>query len=176
MYYYLCVSMSKKDYNNTNFNEVDRDTYYQLKYDTIIGSDFPGKVIMNRIDWDLPLTYKEDPIDAEQITLEVSSIINKYIDYRNPINNIEYYIYEKEMALKSNNYEEAEEWNEKLKADPVIKFLEKVCSLDKFSIYLFEEDGLISQRTEYTKDESILDLLSRLINFDNPQGLEIYSK
>lgn len=80
------------------------------------------------------------------------------------------------MALKSNNYEEAEEWNEKLKADPVIKFLEKVCSLDKFSIYLFEEDGLISQRTEYTKDESILDLLSRLINFDNPQGLEIYSK
>ena len=103
-------------------------------------------------------------------------IINKYLDYRNPINNIEYYIYEKEMALKSNNYEEAEEWNEKLKADPVIKFLEKVCSLDKFSIYLFEEDGLISQRTEYTKDESILDLLSRLINFDNPQGLEIYSK
>ena len=176
MYYYLCVSMSKKDYNNTNFNEVDRDTYYRLKYDTIIGSDFPGKVIMNRIDCDLPLTYKEEPIDAEQITLKVSSVINEYLDYQNPMNNIEYYIYEKEMALKSNNLEEAEEWNAKLKANPVIKFLEKVCSLDKFSIYLFQEDVWVHQRIKYTKDKNISELLSQLLDFDNPQGFEIYSR
>ena len=176
MYYYLCVSMSKKDYNNTNFNEVDRDTYYRLKYDTIIGSDFPGKVIMNRIDWDLPLTYKEEPIDAEQITLKVSSVINEYLDYQNPMNNIEYYIYEKEMALKSNNLEELEEWNEKLQADPVFKFLEKVCSLDKFSIYLFQEDVWIHQRVEYTKDKSIMELLSWVLNSDDPQTVEIYSR
>ena len=167
--------MSYKDYCNTNFNEVDRDTYYRLKYDTIIGSDFPGKVIMNCTDG-LPFPYKEIPFDEEQVTLRVSNLVNRYLYYCSAMNDIESYMYKREMALKSNNLEELEEWNEKLQADPVFKFLEKVCSLDKFSIYLFEEDGLISQRTEYTKDESILDLLSRLINFDNPQGLEIYSK
>lgn len=175
MYYYLYVSISYKDYCNTNFNEVDRDTYYRLKYDTIIGSDFPDKVIMNCTDG-LPFPYKEIPFDEEQVTLRVSNVVNRYLYYWNPMNDIESYMYKREMALKSNNLEELEEWNEKLQADPVFKFLEKVCSLDKFSIYLFEEDGLISQRTEYTKDESILDLLSRLINFDNPQGLEIYSR
>ena len=175
MYYYLYVSISYKDYCNTNFNEVDRDTYYRLKYDTIIGSDFPGKVIMNCTDG-LPFPYKEIPFDEEQVTLRVSNVVNRYLYYCDPMNDIESYMYKREMALKSNNLEEAEEWNAKLKANPVIKFLEKVCSLDKFSIYLFQEDVWIDQRIEYTKDKSIMELLSWVLNSDDPQTVEIYSR
>lgn len=175
MYYYLYVSMSYKDYCNTNFNEVDRDTYYRLKYDTIIGSDFPGKVIMNCTDG-LPFPYKEIPFDEEQVTLRVSNVVNRYLYYCDPMNDIESYMYKREMALKSNNLEELEEWNEKLQADPVFKFLEKVCSLDKFSIYLFQEDVWIDQRIEYTKDKSIMELLSWVLNSDDPQTVEIYSR
>ena len=175
MYYYLYVSISYKDYCNTNFNEVDRDTYYRLKYDTIIGSDFPGKVIMNCTDG-LPFPYKEIPFDEEQVTLRVSNVVNRYLYYWNPMNDIESYMYKREMALKSNNLEELEEWNEKLQADPVFKFLEKVCSLDKFSIYLFQEDVWIHQRVEYTKDKSIMELLSWVLNSDDPQTVEIYSR
>ena len=175
MYYDLYVSMSYKDYCNTNFNEVDRDTYYRLKYDTIIGSDFPGKVIMNCTDG-LPFPYKEIPFDEEQVTLRVSNVVNRYLYYWNPMNDIESYMYKREMALKSNNLEELEEWNEKLQADPVFKFLEKVCSLDKFSIYLFQEDVWIHQRVEYTKDKSIMELLSWVLNSDDPQTVEIYSR
>ena len=175
MYYYLDVSISYKDYCNTNFNEVDRDTYYRLKYDTIIGSDFPGKVIMNCTDG-LPFPYKEIPFDEEQVTLRVSNVVNRYLYYCDPMNDIESYMYKREMALKSNNLEELEEWNEKLQADPVFKFLEKVCSLDKFSIYLFQEDVWIHQRVEYTKDKSIMELLSWVLNSDDPQTVEIYSR
>lgn len=175
MYYYLYVSMSYKDYCNTNFNEVDRDTYYRLKYDTIIGSDFPGKVIMNCTDG-LPFPYKEIPFDEEQVTLRVSNLVNRYLYYCSAMNDIESYMYKREMALKSNNLEELEEWNEKLQADPVFKFLEKVCSLDKFSIYLFQEDVWIHQRVEYTKDKSIMELLSWVLNSDDPQTVEIYSR
>lgn len=175
MYYYLYVSMSYKDYCNTNFNEVDRDTYYRLKYDTIIGSDFPGKVIMNCTDG-LPFPYKEIPFDEEQVTLRVSNLVNIYLYYCSAMNDIESYMYKREMALKSNNLEELEEWNEKLQADPVFKFLEKVCSLDKFSIYLFQEDVWIDQRIEYTKDKSIMELLSWVLNSDDPQTVEIYSR
>lgn len=175
MYYYLYVSMSYKDYCNTNFNEVDRDTYYRLKYDTIIGSDFPGKVIMNCMDG-LPFPYKEIPFDEEQVTLRVSNLVNRYLYYCSAMNDIESYMYKREMALKSNNLEELEEWNEKLQADPVFKFLEKVCSLDKFSIYLFQEDVWIDQRIEYTKDKSIMELLSWVLNSDDPQTVEIYSR
>ncbi len=175
MYYYLYVSMSYKDYCNTNFNEVDRDTYYRLKYDTIIGSDFPGKVIMNCTDG-LPFPYKEIPFDEEQVTLRVSNLVNRYLYYCSAMNDIESYMYKREMALKSNNLEELEEWNEKLQADPVFKFLEKVCSLDKFSIYLFQEDVWIDQRIEYTKDKSIMELLSWVLNSDDPQTVEIYSR
>ncbi len=175
MYYYLYVSISYKDYCNTNFNEVDRDTYYRLKYDTIIGSDFPGKVIMNCTDG-LPFPYKEIPFDEEQVTLRVSNVVNRYLYYCDPMNDIESYMYKREMALKSNNLEELEEWNEKLQADPVFKFLEKVCSLDKFSIYLFQEDVWIHQRVEYTKDKSIMELLSWVLNSDDPQTVEIYSR
>ncbi len=175
MYYYLYVSISYKDYCNTNFNEVDRDTYYRLKYDTIIGSDFPGKVIMNCTDG-LPFPYKEIPFDEEQVTLRVSNVVNRYLYYCDPMNDIESYMYKREMALKSNNLEELEEWNEKLQADPVFKFLEKVCSLDKFSIYLFQEDVWIDQRIEYTKDKSIMELLSWVLNSDDPQTVEIYSR
>lgn len=175
MYYYLYVSISYKDYCNTNFNEVDRDTYYRLKYDTIIGSDFPGKVIMNCTDG-LPFPYKEIPFNEEHVTLRVSSVIDEYLDYCSAMNDIESYMYKREMALKSNNLEELEEWNEKLQADPVFKFLEKVCSLDKFSIYLFQEDVWIDQRIEYTKDKSIMELLSWVLNSDDPQTVEIYSR
>ena len=175
MYYYLYVSMSYKDYCNTNFNEVDRDTYYRLKYDTIIGSDFPGKVIMNCTDG-LPFPYKEIPFNEEHVTLRVSSVIDEYLDYCSAMNDIESYMYKREMALKSNNLEELEEWNEKLQADPVFKFLEKVCSLDKFSIYLFQEDVWIDQKIEYTKDKSIMELLSWALNSDDPQTVEIYSR
>ena len=175
MYYYLYVSMSYKDYCNTNFNEVDRDTYYRLKYDTIIGSDFPGKVIMNCTDG-LPFPYKEIPFDEEQVTLRVSNFVNRYLYYCSAMNDIESYMYKREMALKSNNLEELEEWNEKLQADPVFKFLEKVWSLDKFSIYLFQEDVWIDQRIEYTKDKSIMELLSWVLNSDDPQTVEIYSR
>ena len=175
MYYYLYVSISYKDYCNTNFNEVDRDTYYRLKYDTIIGSDFPGKVIMNCTDG-LPFPYKEIPFDEEQVTLRVSNVVNRYLYYCDPMNDIESYMYKREMALKSNNLEELEEWNEKLQADPVFKFLEKVCSLDKFSIYLFQEDVWIDQKIEYTKDKSIMELLSWALNSDDPQTVEIYSR
>ena len=175
MYYYLYVSMSYKDYCNTNFNEVDRDTYYRLKYDTIIGSDFPGNVIMNCTDG-LPFPYKEIPFDEEQVTLRVSNLVNRYLYYCSAMNDIESYMYKREMALKSNNLEELEEWNEKLQADPVFKFLEKVCSLDKFSIYLFQEDVWIDQRIEYTKDKSIMELLSWVLNSDDPQTVEIYSR
>lgn len=175
MYYYLYVSISYKDYCNTNFNEVDRDTYYRLKYDTIIGSDFPGKVIMNCTDG-LPFPYKEIPFDEEQVTLRVSNLVNRYLYYCSAMNDIESYMYKREMALKSNNLEELEEWNEKLQADPVFKFLEKVCSLDKFSIYLFQEDVWIDQRIEYTKDKSIMELLSWVLNSDDPQTVEIYSR
>ena len=167
--------MSYKDYCNTNFNEVDRDTYYRLKYDTIIGSDFPGKVIMNCTDG-LPFPYKEIPFDEEQVTLRVSNVVNRYLYYCDPMNDIESYMHKREMALKSNNLEELEEWNEKLQADPVFKFLEKVCSLDKFSIYLFQEDVWIDQRIEYTKDKSIMELLSWVLNSDDPQTVEIYSR
>ena len=167
--------MSYKDYCNTNFNEVDRDTYYRLKYDTIIGSDFPGKVIMNCTDG-LPFPYKEIPLDEEQVTLRVSNLVNRYLYYCSAMNDIESYMYKREMALKSNNLEELEEWNEKLQADPVFKFLEKVCSLDKFSIYLFQEDVWIHQRVEYTKDKSIMELLSWVLNSDDPQTVEIYSR
>lgn len=167
--------MSYKDYCNTNFNEVDRDTYYRLKYDTIIGSDFPGKVIMNCTDG-LPFPYKEIPFDEEQVTLRVSNFVNRYLYYCSAMNDIESYMYKREMALKSNNLEELEEWNEKLQADPVFKFLEKVCSLDKFSIYLFQEDVWIDQRIEYTKDKSIMELLSWALNSDDPQTVEIYSR
>ena len=167
--------MSYKDYCNTNFNEVDRDTYYRLKYDTIIGSDFPGKVIMNCTDG-LPFPYKEIPFDEEQVTLRVSNLVNRYLYYCSAMNDIESYMYKREMALKSNNLEEFEEWNEKLQADPVFKFLEKVCSLDKFSIYLFQEDVWIDQRIEYTKDKSIMELLSWVLNSDDPQTVEIYSR
>ena len=175
MYYYLYVSISYKDYCNTNFNEVDRDTYYRLKYDTIIGSDFPGKVIMNCTDG-LPFPYKEIPFDEEQVTLRVSNFVNRYLYYCSAMNDIESYMYKREMALKSNNLEELEEWNEKLQADPVFKFLEKVCSLDKFSIYLFQEDVWIDQKIEYTKDKSIMELLSWALNSDDPQTVEIYSR
>ena len=175
MYYYLYVSISYKDYCNTNFNEVDRDTYYRLKYDTIIGSDFPGKVIMNCTDG-LPFPYKEIPFDEEQVTLRVSNLVNRYLYYCSAMNDIESYMYKREMALKSTNLEELEEWNEKLQADPVFKFLEKVCSLDKFSIYLFQEDVWIHQRVEYTKDKSIMELLSWVLNSDDPQTVEIYSR
>ena len=175
MYYYLYVSISYKDYCNTNFNEVDRDTYYRLKYDTIIGSDFPGKVIMNCTDG-LPFPYKEIPFDEEHVTLRVSSVIDEYLDYCSAMTDIESYMYKREMALKSNNLEELEEWNEKLQADPVFKFLEKVCSLDKFSIYLFQEDVWIDQKIEYTKDKSIMELLSWALNSDDPQTVEIYSR
>lgn len=172
----LFISLSKKDYINTKFNEVDRDTYYRLKYDTIIGSDYPGKVLMERVDYNLPLAYKEDPISADQITLKITSVVDQFLDYRNPLDDIVFYMYNMETALESNDPDEAEDWNEKLKNNSVVKFLEKVCTLDKFSIFLFQEDMLVKQRIPFTKDKSILELILWVLDYNAPQNIEIFSR
>ena len=79
-------------------------------------------------------------------------------------------------AQKQNDMEAFHKQEEILRSNDVIRFLEKVCELDRFSIYLFEEDGLIKQRIKYTKDMDILPLIIRALDYEAPQDTEIYAR
>ena len=81
------------------------------------------------------------------------------------------------MKAKENNDMEAFHVQEKiLRSHIVIRFLGKICELNRFSIYIFENDGRIEQRIEYTKDMDIFSLVIDILGYDTPQNVEIYRK
>ena len=79
-------------------------------------------------------------------------------------------------ALKQNDMESFHEQEEMLKSSYVIRFLRKICELDRFSIYIFEDDEVIDQRVEYTEDMDIFPLVIRALDYDAPQNVEIYRR
>lgn len=68
------------------------------------------------------------------------------------------------------------EQEEILESNDVIRFLRKVYELDRFFIYLFDEDGLIKQRIKYIKDMDIFPLITRALDYEAPQDIEIYTR
>ena len=63
-----------------------------------------------------------------------------------------------------------------LKSHGVIRFLRKICELERFSIYIFEDDEVIDQRIEYTEGMDIFPLVMRALDYDARQNVEIYRR
>jgi len=69
---------------------------------------------------------------------------------------------------------EVNQQTENLKSNNIIKMLQKICQLDKFSIYIFEDDEIIKQQIEYTKEKDILLLVSEALKWESPQNIKIF--
>lgn len=63
---------------------------------------------------------------------------------------------------------------EKLESNNIIKLLQKICRLDKFIIYIFEDDETIRQQIKYTQEENILLLISSALKWESPKNIKIF--
>ncbi len=87
---------------------------------------------------------------------------------------------ETQMVLKVINGLRELEWEvnnqiSDLKTNSIIKMLQKICQLDKFSICIFEDDETIDQQIKYTKDKDILLLIRTALKWNSPQNIRIYA-
>ena len=73
MFYELYIRASKKDWEKAGLEAYN--------------FDFEGKVAVCYTTSDLPLSYKEEPIDDDQLTFYVSAVIDQYLDWHEPLNN-----------------------------------------------------------------------------------------
>lgn len=69
---------------------------------------------------------------------------------------------------------EVNKQTEKLESNNIMKLLQKICRLDKFIIYIFEDDEIIRQQIEYTHKDNILLLISTALKWDSPQNIKIF--
>lgn len=138
---------------------------------------FEGRLHIRVCDLDTPpVSYEEEPIAEDQVTLHIYHVKNRFLDWEPALNDILSGMLNMERAQEENDIETLHEQEEILRSNIVIRFLEKICELDSFSIYIFEDDGLIQQRVRYTKDMDILQLVVRAIDYDTHQDIEIYSR
>lgn len=91
--------------------------------------------------------------------------MDRVLDWWPPFQDIISGMANMEEAQKENDMEALHEQEEILRSHIVIRFLEKICELDRFSIYIFEDDGCIDQRIKYTKDIDIYSLVIRAMNY-----------
>ncbi len=63
---------------------------------------------------------------------------------------------------------------ENLESNNIIKMLQKICKLDKFIIYIFEDDKIIEQEIKYTFEKNILLLISEALKWETPQNIKIF--
>lgn len=69
---------------------------------------------------------------------------------------------------------EVNKQTENLKTNNIIKMLQKICQLDKFSIYIFGDDEIIEQHIKYNKEKDIILLVSAALLWESPQNIEIF--
>ena len=86
---------------------------------------------------------------------------------------------ENEMPLRIMDGLHELEWDvnkerENLKSNNIIRMLQKICQLDKFSICFFEDDEIIERQIEYTNERNIVQLVVDVLNWESPQNIEIY--
>lgn len=74
----------------------------------------------------------------------------------------------RELEMQVNKKPEA------LTSNNIIIMLQRVCKLDKFIIYIFEDDELIEQQIRYTNDKDILVLVSDALKWEAPKNIKIY--
>lgn len=65
---------------------------------------------------------------------------------------------------------------ENLKSNDIIRMLEKICQLEKFSIIIFEDDEIVGQRIEYTDGRDICSLICLALNWESPKNIEIFCR
>lgn len=63
---------------------------------------------------------------------------------------------------------------ESLESNNIVRMLQKICQLDKFSISFFEDDEIIERQIEYTNERNIVQLVVDVLNWESPQNIEIY--
>lgn len=69
---------------------------------------------------------------------------------------------------------EVNKQTEKLKSNNIIKLLQKICKLNKFIIYIFEDDEIIEQQIEYTHKTNIFLLVDEALKWESPQNIKIF--
>lgn len=158
------IRISKKDLQEAGLR--DSNFTFEGRLSVLAGSDI-----------DSPRqAYDENPIADDQAILHIGVILDQFLDWSPPFKYITLGR-ENMMKAKENNDMEAFHVQEKiLRSHIVIRFLGKICELNRFSIYIFENDGRIDQRIEYTKDMDIFSLVIDILGYDTPQNVEIYRK
>lgn len=76
----------------------------------------------------------------------------------------------RELEWEVNNQKES------LITNNIMMMLQKVCSLDKFSIYIFEDDGIIEQQVNGTGEKNIFLLVSEALNWESPKNVKIFRR
>lgn len=76
----------------------------------------------------------------------------------------------RELEWEVNNQKES------LITNNIMMMLQKVCSLDKFSIYIFEDDGIIEQQVNCTGEKNIFLLVSEALNWESPKNVKIFRR
>ena len=67
--------------------------------------DFEGKVAIFFTTDHPPLSYKEEPIDSDELTFYISSVIDQYLDWHSAVGDIIAEMYNLEEAQKQNDME-----------------------------------------------------------------------
>ena len=71
---------------------------------------------------------------------------------------------------------EANKETEKLKSNVIVRMLQKICQLDKFVIYIFEDDEVIDRHIQYTDKEDDIELVRNAFNWETPHNIKIFSR
>lgn len=97
------------------------------------------------------------------------------------ISELEESIDKNEVTLKIMEGLRELEWDvnketENLKSNDIIKLLQNICQLDKFSIYIFEDDEIIEQQIQYTNEINIILVVIDALKWKSPKNIRIFSK
>lgn len=76
----------------------------------------------------------------------------------------------RELEWEVNNQKES------LITNNIMMMLQEVCGLDKFSIYIFEDDGIIEQQVNWTGEKNIFLLVSEALNWESPKNVKIFRR
>lgn len=63
--------------------------------------------------------------------------------------------------------------SEKLLSNPIIRMLQKISQLSKYSMCIFEDDKVIDQRIECADETNLIQLVIYALNWEAPQNIEI---
>ena len=69
---------------------------------------------------------------------------------------------------------DANEEREHLKSNCIIRMLQKICQLDKFSICLFEDDEMIDRQIKFSSEKNVIQIVSDALNWESPQNIKIF--